>query len=187
MRNGQPPRTVACSDALAEQVDAIENETREGPCIEAMEDDDLIHAPDLANETRWPVFVERTLGETPVRSMFGVRVRLGDDDRGALNFYAKEPYAFTDFDLGVGAVFSSVTSLALQREIAQDKAVNLERALESSRQIGMAMGILMSSRLLTAEQAFEQLRTASQRLHRKLRDVAAEVTETGALPDLPSQ
>jgi AmiR/NasT family two-component response regulator len=51
----------------------------------------------------------------------------------------------------------------------------------------MAMGILMSSRLLTAEQAFEQLRTASQRLHRKLRDVAAEVTETGALPDLPSQ
>jgi AmiR/NasT family two-component response regulator len=49
----------------------------------------------------------------------------------------------------------------------------------------MAMGILMASKLLTAEQAFEQLRKASQHLHRRVREVAEQVTETGQLPPLP--
>jgi hypothetical protein len=40
----------------------------------------------------------------------------------------------------------------------------------------------MSSRLLTADKAFDELRRASQRLHRKVRDIAVEVNETGVLP-----
>jgi AmiR/NasT family two-component response regulator len=51
----------------------------------------------------------------------------------------------------------------------------------------MAMGILMASKLLTAEQAFEQLRKASQHLHRRVREVAEQVTETGQLPPLPAK
>jgi hypothetical protein len=179
----RPPVSVATTHPLAEQVDAIENEVQEGPCIEALEDDDLIHAPDLANDPRWPRFVERAVAETPARSMFGVRVLLPGGDRGALNFYSDRPFAFTDFDLGVGAVYSALASLVLEAELHRTKAANLERALESSRHIGTAMGILMSRRLITAEQAFEELRLASQRTHRKVREIAAEVTETGTLPD----
>jgi hypothetical protein len=185
VRGHHPPVTLAASDALARQVDAIENETGEGPCIDALEHDDLTHSLDLAAEHRWPKFTERALRETPVRTMFGVRVQLGGADRGALNFYADRPGAFSDLDLGIGAIFSTVTSLVMQYETERDRAANLELALESSRQIGMAMGILMSRRLLTAEQAFDELRRASQLLHRKLRDIAAEVADTGALPDLP--
>jgi hypothetical protein len=183
VRTGRPPVSIATTHPLAEQVDAIENAVGEGPCIEALEDNDLIHAPDLANDTRWPQFAERAVAETPARSMFGVRVVLPGGDRGALNFYSDRPFAFTDFDLGVGAVYSALTSVVLEAEVQRSKAANLERALESSRHIGTAMGVLMSSRLLTAEQAFEELRAASQRTHRKVRDIAAEVTETGTLPD----
>jgi len=43
----------------------------------------------------------------------------------------------------------------------------------------------MAHRKITHEHAFDLLRSASQNLHRKLRDVAAEVMETGTLPDLP--
>jgi hypothetical protein len=52
--------------------------------------------------------------------------------------------------------------------------------------IGVALGVLMSARKVTQEQAFTLLRVASQNLHRKLRTVAAEVVETGTLPDLPA-
>ena len=58
--------------------------------------------------------------------------------------------------------------------------------MESSRCIGVALGVLMSARKVTQEQAFALLRVASQNLHRKLRAVAAEVVETGTLPDLPA-
>ena len=134
----------------------------------------------------WPKFSARAIEETPIRSMFGVRVFLGGDDRGALNFYAPEPGAFTELDLGIGAMLSTMASLALQNAVAQRKTVNLEIALESSRQIGTAIGILMSSRLITADRAFDELRKVSQHTHRKVRDVAAEVMETGALPEIQS-
>jgi AmiR/NasT family two-component response regulator len=44
------------------------------------------------------------------------------------------------------------------------------------------MGILMANGRLTESQAFDQLRTASQNVNRKLRDIAADVALTGRLP-----
>ncbi len=41
-------------------------------------------------------------------------------------------------------------------------------------------------RKITQDDAFALLRKASQHLHRKLRDIAAEVVETGTMPELPS-
>jgi hypothetical protein len=62
---------------------------------------------------------------------------------------------------------------------AEMRAENLERALTSNRRIGMAIGILMTRRGLTDEQAFDCLRQASQRDNIKLRDVAETVIYTG--------
>jgi AmiR/NasT family two-component response regulator len=62
---------------------------------------------------------------------------------------------------------------------------HLERALVSSRQIGMAMGILMERHRLTQEQAFERLRDLSQRSNVKLRDVAEQIIYTGDIQQLP--
>lgn len=64
---------------------------------------------------------------------------------------------------------------------ALSKAANLEIALQTSRQIGVAIGILMARQGLTEDHAFEALRTASQHRQVKLRDVAAEVALTGTL------
>jgi len=58
-------------------------------------------------------------------------------------------------------------------------AEELERALLTSRQIGMAIGILMERHRLTAEQAFSCLRDLSQQRNVKLRDVAGQIVHTG--------
>jgi AmiR/NasT family two-component response regulator len=55
------------------------------------------------------------------------------------------------------------------------------RALESNREIGVAMGILMQRHQLTREQAFDVLRGVSQDSNRKLSVVATEVADTGIL------
>jgi ANTAR domain/GAF domain len=182
VRSDGKPTTLAASNELAVQVDAIEYESGEGPCLDAIEYDDITVANDLANDERWPKFVERATRETPVRSMFGTRIFLSGNERGALNFYALDVDAFDQLDIGIGATLSLIASIALRHGIEQRRRENLEIALESSRVIGMAMGILMSSKLLTADQAFDALRRASQDSNRKLRDVALDVTETGMLP-----
>jgi hypothetical protein len=73
----------------------------------------------------------------------------------------------------------------VQREQLVAKAENLHRALDSNREIGAAMGILMARHQLTGDQAFDLLRRTSQRAHRKIVSIAADVIETGQLERPP--
>jgi hypothetical protein len=176
------PETIVATGELPRQVDAIQYDTGEGPCLEALIQSDLVWADDLRQDRQWPRFAPRAVEATGVRSMVSYRLYLTSERRGALNFYATTPQAFDRLALGVGAIFASYASLTLLNDLHQDKIMNLERALESSREIGTAIGILMARELCTADQAFDMLRLASQHTHRKLRDIAAQVKDTGALP-----
>ena len=62
--------------------------------------------------------------------------------------------------------------------LSRDHVAQLEKALTSSRCIGAAIGILMASRQVPQDKAFELLKEASQRANRKLYDVAAELVES---------
>lgn len=64
----------------------------------------------------------------------------------------------------------------------EDKIAQLERALLTSRRIGIAIGILMARHGRTDQQAFDTLRTVSQHRNRKVRDLAEDVIYTGTLP-----
>ena len=114
--------------------------------------------------------------------MLSFRLFLTEQNRAALNLYATRPGAFTDQSTATGAVFAAYASMALLAAARHDQANHLIRALETNREIGVAMGIMMASGKLTAQQAFDQLRVASQNLNRKLHDIAADVARTGQLP-----
>lgn len=182
IRGSRPPATVASTGELTLHVDSLQYETNEGPCLQASEGSDVTRADDLAVDDQWPAFARRCVVETGVRSMFSVRLLLPGDDRAALNFYAYDPGAFDDLDIGTGAIFAPFAALALQNSQLTEENSHLQTALASSRQIGIAVGILMARQLLTAEQAFDRLVRASQHLNRKLRDIAADVERTGELP-----
>jgi hypothetical protein len=76
-----------------------------------------------------------------------------------------------------------VTDQENERRTADVTNANLQLALTSNRRIGTAIGILMAHRRITDSAAFELLREASQRGHRKLREIAEDVVLTGTLPD----
>lgn len=73
--------------------------------------------------------------------------------------------------------------LAEELYLARDKIAHLEVGMITARRIGAAVGVLMATRRLTADQAFDMLRITSQNRHRELRDVADDVLLTGTLPD----
>jgi AmiR/NasT family two-component response regulator len=67
-------------------------------------------------------------------------------------------------------------------DAADTEAAHLRRALDHSRDIGAAVGVLMALRKVTREEAFELLRRASQDQNRKLHQLALDVVITGELP-----
>jgi PAS domain S-box-containing protein len=69
---------------------------------------------------------------------------------------------------------------------AQARADQLSEALQSNRDIGAAIGILMAQHRVTKEQAFDLLRRASQEKHLKLHNIALDVLDTGVLEFSPS-
>lgn len=190
IRPNRRPETVAATGEIPLEVDKLQYATGEGPCLQASEDSpesgEVVRSPDLITDDRWPAFTRACVEQTPVRSMLGVKLVLAGPDRGALNFYSEDLNTFTEVDAAMGAIFAPFAALALQNTLHARDVANLETALHSSRQIGTAMGILMARQLITSEQAFAQLSTASQQLNRKLRDIAADVERTGQLPKLPS-
>ncbi|GAB2486075.1 GAF and ANTAR domain-containing protein [Jatrophihabitans fulvus] len=175
------PRSLADSDGVAAEIDRLQYEVGEGPCMEAAADSEAVVAADLTSEKRWPAFTAAALDRSPVRGILAIH--LADEPaRTALNLYSARPEAFVDETLGTAAVFAAHARVLLLHARTAVKASQLEQALVTSRQIGAAMGILMSDHKITQDQAFDLLRRSSQRLHRKLHDVADEVTETGTLP-----
>jgi hypothetical protein len=104
---------------------------------------------------------------------------------GALTLYADRPRAFAgELEHGVGLLVAAHAATAVTLTLERRRVGHLQIALESNRDIAVAMGVLMARPGITRQEAFDVLRAASQHGSRKLRDLAVEVTETGAL-DLP--
>jgi hypothetical protein len=177
--------TVAATSDLPPRVDRIQYELRSGPCVDAILDKSVFRAGDLRTDPRWPDFGKRAAEETGVLSMLSFRFYFEDNPLIAgINFYATTEAAFTDVDEALGELAATHGALVITAARRQERADNLERALQSNRDIGIAIGVLMSQHKVTREQAFDLLRIASQHTNRKLRDLALDVIDTGVI-ELP--
>jgi len=170
--------TPAANDSVPEVVDAIQYETGEGPCLSAIRDHEVFETGDLQREARWPKFSARAYRETGITSMLCFRLFVAGDTLGALNLYSKAVDAFDERSRTFGLVFAAHAAMALSTAV---HAEQMDEALESRDVIGQAKGILMAREGVNADEAFDMLRRASQRLNRKLRDVAGDVA-TGSAP-----
>lgn len=175
--------TVAATSDVPHRVDSIQYRLGSGPCVDAALDGAVYRCGELADSERWAEFGRAAAAREDIHSMLSVRMFLEDDDTIAgLNLYSSKSQAFDDADQTVAMLLTTHGALAVGSARRQDKVDNLERALHTSRQIGVAMGILMAMHKVTEEQAFGLLRIASQSTHRKLAELAVEVAQTGALP-----
>jgi hypothetical protein len=186
-RQGNKFETVAATDATVERTDAIQYELESGPCVDAIIENTTFNAADLRSDDRWPEFGRRAAREVGVVSMLSIRLYT-ESDLGliaGLNMYSDQSGAFDAASETIGVLLATHGALAVGRASAQDKADNLLIALKNSREIGIAMGILMAHSKVTRDQAFDLLRIVSQHSHRKVADLATEIADTGKLPKLP--
>jgi ANTAR domain len=124
------------------------------------------------------------LGEGPSGDGLGWRALLVVGIEGSprqplrLLWYATRPATLSPY-VEVAEAFAHLASLALGAVTERD---NLNRAVLARHRVGVAQGLLMTRRQLTADQAFTLLQRQSQNSHVKLRTIAQTVIQTGDLP-----
>ncbi len=175
--------TDATTDERATKADTLQYHLGFGPCVDAVLDDSVYVSGDVAHDTRWLEWGARVHDELGVRSVLTQRLRLRSDAGviASLNLYSDAPDAFDERARATGLVLATHGGLLMNAMLADDRVRNLERALASNRQIGVAMGVLMHQHRLTQVEAFDVLRAASQDSNRKLADIALDVIDTGTL------
>jgi len=159
-------------------LDELQQRTGSGPCIDASREQRTIEIADTRTERRWPEFTALAVS-LGVWSMLCVPLWIDDRRLGSLSLYGSVPNGRSATMTGIAGLYATHAALALGDA---QRTENLRRALDNRDVIGQAKGILMATRGLLADDAFAVLVTTSQQLNRKLVDVAAELTVTGALP-----
>ena len=172
--------TAAGSSQRAVELDHIEHELGDGPCIHALRDMSIVIIDDVSKDPRWPHYT-RALADNGVRSSLGVPLEISGTARAALNFFAARPGVFTGevYEKAVGFASAAHNTLHLSVRIntAQNRAEDLEAALESRTAINLACGVIMAQNRCSQSEAMEILTKVSSNRNRKLRDVATELIE----------
>jgi hypothetical protein len=155
--------TPAASDDVPVQVDAIQYETDEGPCIDAIREHETFRTDDLATEDRWPKFSRRAAEETGVVFHAVLPPLRRERPDGGPQPLLEAASAFDDEALAVGRVFATHAAVALAGAQHDEQ---MKTALQARDIIGQAKGILMAQQKVSSNEAFDILRRASQRMNR---------------------
>lgn len=164
---GQPPN----------ELDALQQRTGVGPCIDAMREQRVIRVDDLGRAENWPEYgaLAVSLG---VRSMLCTPMRVDDLRLGSISLFSTGLDAFGPVAERMANLLGVHAAVALSDARRRE---NLTIALRNRDIIGQAKGILMERHRITADAAFQLLSNASQRGNRKLAVVAEQVASTGVL------
>lgn len=180
--------TLTATDETAAQVDAAQFAARTGPLVAAVRGGPLcVGSADLGTDGRWPQLAE-AIEEVGPHSVLVARLCTDEDGTlGVLSLYARSRAAFDRASQVALEACAPWAALALSAVRNQEQVVHLQRALQTNRDIGTAIGIIMAHRVVTRDAAYALLRSASQSLHRKLADVAEDVIRTGILEFPPGR
>jgi hypothetical protein len=188
VRRGQVVDTLS-SGAVADELDHVQFGSGFGPAFEAMRSTHPVYVADLAEASRWPVLAA-TAADLGVASALchGLFVQHPAEwsTLGSLNLYGGRSDAFGETDQDFASILAAYVAVAAamsdRRDEVDRREAALHRGLSTRDVIGQAKGILMERQRLSAGEAFDVLRGASQRLNRKVVDVARHLADTGELP-----
>lgn len=168
---GKFVHSAALAGEIAAQCDALQEQLREGPCLESAVEQRTIRIDDMDTDDRWPRFAVEASG-LGVKSMICFQLYVEGHNFGALNLHSTRAYAFGEDAESIGSLFAAHAAIAFSsaREEQQIRA-----ALTTRDVIGQAKGMLMERYKLGAQAAFALLSKLSQDTNTRLADLAHQV------------
>ncbi len=173
--------TAGAELAVLDALHAADSESGESIGLRACRLGTAVLSNDLEHDRRWRL-ASPPDGQPPVRAVLALPLMLHGEKLGVLTCYSHDAHFFDERRIAAAGAYADHVAIALSVVLGRQKVRDLHVALESNREIGVAVGIVMSRLRLAAPPAFEVLQAASQNSNRKLRDIARQVTRTGEVP-----
>jgi transcriptional regulator with GAF, ATPase, and Fis domain len=166
-------RSVKPTSEVATQLDNVQEELRQGPCLQAALSEALIRCDDLREDPRWPQFAAQAVA-AGVHSVLSFQLYTHESGAGALNLFGRVAAPFDGESEAIGAMLATHAAIAL---IAADRQHQFESALASRDLIGQAKGIIMERFNVDAVRAFELISRLSQNSNTQVRTIAEQIVK----------
>jgi putative methionine-R-sulfoxide reductase with GAF domain len=158
--------TIVASAPFVAEVEAVQLDVDEGPCITAISEARAVYSGSLSSDDQWPRFGAQA-SELGVHSALSVPLRTTGDVLGAINVYSHEYNAFDRHAVVIGELFAVPAAISVHNAQvlahAQRVAAQLEIALTHRATIDQAIGILIARSACTADEASDVLREMARR------------------------
>ena len=171
-------RNVAVSDRRVDDLEQLQLDHGEGPCVDAFRDKELVDAEDLAEEDRWPDFSPAAVARG-LRAVMASPIPYNQQAVGVVAVFSAKarPWA-PEAQLAIIA-FTDLAALTiantLQSERRGEVAEQLQRALDARVVIEQAKGALVARDGIDEREAFERMRRQARSQRRRVADVAGEI------------
>jgi GAF domain-containing protein len=162
------------TDELVAELDLLQNDLGEGPCLNALREHHTVHIENTLTDARWPRF-GRAAHVRGARSVLSFQLFVREENLGALNSYGDATDVFTEESELIGAVLAQHAAVAM---VGAQESTQFESALASRDVIGQAKGLLMCQEHLTGLAAFNLLTRAFQNLNTKVVTLARRLSTT---------
>jgi transcriptional regulator with GAF, ATPase, and Fis domain len=174
---------VAASGEQARLLELAQVQNEEGPCLDAYQTGKVVQCTDLAGcQSRWPGFTAAATA-AGFAAVQALPMRLREQRLGALNLFRTAPGPLDGDTVALGQALANAATIGIvhQRALAGRGLLgeHLQTALNSRIVIEQAKGFLAERLGVTVEDAFAVMRRYARENHRKLTDVAADVTGGG--------
>ena len=178
-------RYVAATDTAAAVLEAAQESTGEGPCVDSLVENHVVTACDLEADGRWPHLAPLVV-PNGIRAVLGVPLRLAGGPIGSLNVYRTAPYEWDASDVAAGEAFGRIVEHLVATAMVADHhaglTAQLQRALEARVVIERAVGVLIGVDGVNASAAFERIRRAARSSRSTAAEIAARVVAERGLP-----
>lgn len=155
------PTTSAVSDRLTVEVDLVQYETGEGPCLEAIIQGEVIRIDVMEREARFARLAPGALAHD-VNSVLSIPLTVHGESVGALNLYSHQANGFGEASMRavqpLADYAAEVISGSPLYAYSIDMVEGLVEGLEAQALIGRATGVLIATEGLTDVEALERLR-----------------------------
>lgn len=184
LRDGALRFVTADREAIA-TLERVQEQYREGPCIDAMRSRRPVLVSRLAANTgRWPRYAVQAdrIGIVAVAA-----IPMGNTECiGTLDLHRRREHTWTEQEVATARVFTDIaTAYVLQAsQHARERRTieQLQHALDSRVIIEQAKGVLAAERKISVDQAFALLRKHANDRNVTLRAVADAVVNLGLRP-----
>ncbi|MFJ8214969.1 GAF and ANTAR domain-containing protein [Streptomyces sp. NPDC096033] len=187
-------QSAVVTEERVEITEMFQAQAEEGPCIDAYNVGEPVHADDLtASEGRWPVFAPLALA-AGFAAAHSYPLRLRDQTIGALNLLARTPTPIEPKDGRLlealaGTATTSVMTWSREPLRPYDIVTRTQAALSSKAVLDIAAGMIAATAQITPTEAVQRLLAYAAVHHQRPADVADALVRRSLTPQavLPPQ